>query len=68
MQMPANRHPFALFPPLHSGYVAVEICGNFLPRVQAVFNRSVVVVRQALPRPSSAPEYSRIRLIGAAAL
>jgi len=34
-----NGHPLALLPALHCCYVAVEVSRDFLPRIQAVFER-----------------------------
>jgi hypothetical protein len=36
VQVAVDRHALALFPALDGGYVAMEICGDFLPRVEAV--------------------------------
>jgi hypothetical protein len=37
MDVPVNRHSFALFPTLDRGYIAVEIRRDFLPGVQTIF-------------------------------
>ena len=37
MQVPVNGHLLPLFPPLDRRHVAVEVCGDFLPRIQPVF-------------------------------
>ncbi len=40
MEVPVNRHPLALLPALHRGYVAVQVCRDFLPRIQPLFGWS----------------------------
>jgi hypothetical protein len=40
MQVPVNGHPFPLLPALNCGHVAIEVGGDFLPRIQPVFGRS----------------------------
>jgi hypothetical protein len=40
MQVPVDGHPLALLPALDRGYVAIQVCSDFLPRIQAVFGWS----------------------------
>src|SRR6266478_1805833 len=39
MQVPENRHPLPLLPALDRRHVAVEVCRDFLPRIEAVFGQ-----------------------------
>src|SRR5882724_2349300 len=41
MKVPVNGHPLPLLPALDRSHVAVEVCRDFLPRIQPVFGRSV---------------------------
>lgn len=36
MRVPVDRHAFALFPALRRGHVAIQVRGDFFPRVQAL--------------------------------
>src|SRR5580700_12337711 len=40
MQVPVNGHSLPFLPALGRGYVTIEVCGDFLPRIQPIVGRS----------------------------
>jgi hypothetical protein len=36
VEVPVDRHSFALFPPLDRLYVAMQVCRDFLPGIQPI--------------------------------
>jgi hypothetical protein len=40
VQVASHRHPFFLLPPLHRADTSAQVCGDFLPGIQAVLKRA----------------------------